>query len=95
MPGGREDLPASGAETDTDLTPEFTYDEWMSEILDDLGDCPIPRPEDGWRTISEIVEHANGLSETQIRSRIKKLLAEGKYESTFYGSKKYYRPKKK
>ena len=70
-------------------------DQMITEILSDLGDGPTPDPEEGWRSIQEIAQQATGLSETQIRERMKKLLAEGKYEKISYRSKKYYRPKKK
>ena len=94
MSGDREDLPASGSETDADLTPEFTYDEWTRDILEDLGDIDPPLRSDGWRSMNDLLGMAKGLSEIQIRDRLEKKLRDGSYEKVVYKKMVYYRPKR-
>lgn len=89
-----EAISPPGAETDGDLEAEFSYEELTKAILEDLGDQHKPRREDGWRTIAELMEKSQELSETQLRERLKRKVARGQYELMLHKKVGYFRIKR-
>jgi len=63
----------------------------LHSMLDDIGDMKRPNKEDGWYTVEDVLEEAQGLSKTQVRTRLNKLVASGKYERVAFGQYVYYR----
>jgi hypothetical protein len=89
-----ETVPASGSEADGDLTPDFTYSDWAADLLRDLGDEPAPQRADGWCSIADLKEQAVGLTEDQLRKRIRQKVASGEYDHINHLGKLYVRIKR-
>lgn len=91
MSNHRKTLPATRSKAGDDLKADFSYNELLSGILEDLGDRPAPKREEGWFTIRDLVEKAGGFSETQIRRIMKEKVKAGEYEQVEFKKIAYFR----
>lgn len=68
-----------------------TVDDLIQDLLVSLGDKKEPRAEDGWFTLRQMLDAAQGATEAQLRRSLRKGIESGTHERMVYSNTMYYR----
>jgi len=69
-------------------------DDLLSDMLNFLGDDEPPSTEDGWASFAELHQASKGLTDNQLRERLRKMVSAGKLEQRIWSRQAYYRKAK-
>ncbi len=70
---------------------DITVDELLKDMLESLGDQEPPRQEDGWFTLKQMCDVADGMSEWQLRRALQYGVEKGTHERMVFANSVYYR----